>query len=107
MEEEPPPWAPPRSGGRRLIVRQISGAIARRIVCAVRPGEVLARGQKFGMIKLGSRTELIISDTDDLTIEVKIGQKIMAGTTVMARYIANPQAVHCEAASGESPIPNP
>ena len=79
LEEETPPH-------RRLVVRQISGAIARRIVCDLRPGEVLARGQKFGMIKLGSRTELIIPDTDDLTIEVAIGQRIRAGTTVMARY---------------------
>ena len=79
LEEEAPPH-------RRLIVRQISGAIARRIVCRLRPGEVLARGQTFGMIKLGSRTELIIPDSDELTIEVKIGQKVLAGTTVMARY---------------------
>ena len=79
LEEESPPH-------RRLIVRQISGAIARRIVCNLRPGEVLARGQKFGMIKLGSRTELILADAGDLKIEVKIGQKILAGATVMVRY---------------------
>jgi phosphatidylserine decarboxylase len=81
LEEETPPH-------RRMVVRQISGAIARRIVCDLRPGEVLARGQKIGMIKLGSRTELIIPDTDDLTIEVAIGQRIRAGATVMARYHA-------------------
>jgi phosphatidylserine decarboxylase len=79
LEEEAEPH-------RRMVVRQISGAIARRIVCDVKPGEVLARGKKFGMIKFGSRTELIIADTDDLAIEVKIGQKIKAGTTIMARY---------------------
>jgi phosphatidylserine decarboxylase len=79
LEEESPPH-------RRMAIRQISGAIARRIVCDLRPGERLARGQKLGMIKFGSRTELIIADTDDLKIEVKIGQKIKAGTTVMARY---------------------
>ena len=77
LEEEAPPH-------RRLIVQQISGAIARRIVCDLRPGEVLGRGQKFGMIKLGSRTELIIPDTDDLKIDVEIGQKILAGTTIVA-----------------------
>ena len=79
LEEESPPH-------RRMIVRQISGAIARRIVCELRPGEVLDRGQKIGMIKFGSRTELVITDTEDLSIDVKIGQKILAGTTVMARY---------------------
>ena len=95
LEEESPPH-------RRLVVRQISGTIARRIVCDLRPGEVLGRGQKVGMIKLGSRTELIIPDTDDLRIEVKIGRKILAGTSVMARYVAKPQA-----AFPQSLIPNP
>ncbi len=79
LEEDQPPH-------RRLIVRQISGAIARRIVCDLRPGQLLERGEKFGMIKLGSRTELILPDTDDLQIEVEIGRKMTAGTTVVARY---------------------
>jgi phosphatidylserine decarboxylase len=89
LEEDRPPY-------RKMIVRQISGAIARRIVCDLRPGEDLARGQKIGMIKLGSRTELILADTDDLKIEVPIGQKIRAGTTIMARYVAKPQTAEAE-----------
>ncbi len=79
LEEESPPH-------RRMVVRQISGKIARRIVCDLRPGESLARGQKIGMIKFGSRTELIVPDTADLELKVAVGQKIRAGTTVMARY---------------------
>jgi phosphatidylserine decarboxylase len=79
LEEEAAPH-------RRMIVRQISGAIARRIVCDLRSGEVLARGQKIGMIKLGSRTELILADADGLEIVTTLGQKIKAGTTIMARY---------------------
>ncbi|MCG2682412.1 MAG: phosphatidylserine decarboxylase [Planctomycetales bacterium] len=79
LEEESPPR-------RRMIVRQISGAIARRIVCDLRPGEVLTRGQRFGMIKLGSRTELILADDGDLTVEVQLGRRVRAGKTVMARY---------------------
>ena len=79
LEEQSPPH-------RRMVVRQISGTIARRIVCDLRPGEMLARGQKFGMIKLGSRTELIIAEGDDLTVKVEIGQKIAAGETIMAQY---------------------
>jgi len=79
LEEEEPPH-------RKLVVRQISGAIARRIVCNLRPGEVVARGHKFGMIKLGSRTELILPDTEDLTIEVEIGRRVKAGSTIMASY---------------------
>lgn len=79
LEEEPPPH-------RRMVVRQISGAIARRIVCNLRPGEVVVRGHKFGMIKLGSRTELILSDSEDLDIRVEVGQRVKAGSSVMARY---------------------
>lgn len=82
LEDEAPPH-------RRLVVRQIAGAIARRIVCALRPGEVVQRGQKVGMIKLGSRTELILPDAEGLTIEARLGQKVKAGSSVLARY-ANP-----------------
>ncbi len=79
LEEEAPPH-------RRLVVRQIAGAIARRIVCALRPGDVLERGAKFGMIKLGSRTELIVPSTPDLRVDVKVGDRVRAGSTVVARY---------------------
>jgi phosphatidylserine decarboxylase len=72
---------------RRYIVRQIAGAIARRIVCWVRPGDVLARGARFGMIKLGSRTELILPTEDgQLEIRVRIGQHVKAGFSEIARY---------------------
>ncbi|MBN1394740.1 MAG: phosphatidylserine decarboxylase family protein [Pirellulales bacterium] len=70
---------------RRLIVRQISGAIARRIVCDLRPGEALARGQQFGMIKFGSRTELILAEEEGLSVEVEVGRRVKAGKTIMAR----------------------
>jgi phosphatidylserine decarboxylase len=79
LEEEAPPH-------RRLVVRQISGAIARRIVCNLRPGEVVARGHKFGMIKLGSRTELILPDEEDLSVHVEVGHRVKAGSSVVARY---------------------
>jgi phosphatidylserine decarboxylase len=81
LEEESPPH-------RRMVIRQISGKIARRIVCDLRPGEALGRGQKMGMIKFGSRTELILADSKELTIEVNVGEKILAGTTIMAKYRA-------------------
>ena len=71
---------------RRLVVRQIAGLFARRIVCNLRPGEELAPGQKFGMIKLGSRTELILRADPGLEIQVTVGQRVRAGSTIMARY---------------------
>jgi len=79
LEEEPPPH-------RRMVVRQIAGTIARRIVCVLRPGDILARGEKIGMIKLGSRTELIVADAEGLAIDVRLGQRVRAGHTVLARY---------------------
>ncbi len=70
---------------RRFAVRAISGLIARRIVCILKPGQEVQRGEKFGMIKLGSRTELILP-RDSVEVEVVVGQKIKAGSTIMARY---------------------
>jgi phosphatidylserine decarboxylase len=81
LEEEEAPH-------RRIIVRQIAGLFARRIVCNLRPGEIVERGAKFGMIKLGSRTELILPAADDLEVLVKVGQVVQAGSTVFARYQA-------------------
>jgi len=70
---------------RRLIVKQIVGAIARRIVCDARPGEVLDRGQKFGMIKFGSRTELYLPK-EGLCVTVKINQSVRGGASIIARF---------------------
>ncbi len=79
LEQSCPPY-------RRMIVRQIAGRIARRIVCWVCPGEELKRGERFGMIKFGSGTELILPREPGLVIEVRQGQKVKAGTSVLARY---------------------
>ena len=70
----------------KLLVRQISGAIARRIVCEARVGEELRMGQKFGMIKFGSRTELYVPAGGAVKCLVKIGDKVKAGVTVLAKY---------------------
>ncbi len=70
----------------RLLVRQISGAIARRIVCEAQVGEEFAGGERFGMIKFGSRTELYLPIRDEATCRVKVGDKVKAGLTVLVRY---------------------
>ncbi|MGE5294434.1 MAG: phosphatidylserine decarboxylase, partial [Solirubrobacterales bacterium] len=70
----------------RLLVRQISGAIARRIVCAATEGQRLIGGQQFGMIKFGSRTELYLSATENVECMVRIGDKVKAGLTPLVRY---------------------
>ncbi len=79
LEGEDPPH-------RRIVVRQIAGAIARRIVCTLRPGQILERGERLGMIKFGSRTELIVPDEPGLEILVQVGDHIRGGATVMCRY---------------------
>ncbi len=70
---------------RRMVCRQVSGMVARRIVCDLRPGETLERGQKFGMIKFGSRTELIVP-AEGFEPAVKVGQWIKAGRDVIGKY---------------------
>lgn len=70
----------------RLVVKQISGAIARRIVCAARQGQELARGEKFGMIKFGSRTELYVPAGEYMECLVGLGDNVKAGITPLLRY---------------------
>jgi phosphatidylserine decarboxylase len=71
---------------RRLAVRQVAGQVARRIVCDLRPGQTVERGEKFGMIKLGSRTELILSAAG-LQVDVRVGQHVKGGCDVLATYV--------------------
>lgn len=67
--------------GARVVVRQIAGVLARRIVCRVQPGDRLASGQRFGLIKFGSRTDLIVPATARL--QVQAGDRVRGGETVM------------------------
>jgi len=90
VEQTDPPY-------RRMVVRPIAGAIARRIVCPLRTGDELRRGEKIGMIKLGSRTELIVPETEDLRVEVSVGRRVKAGRTIMARYGAGDRMKEKEA----------
>lgn len=66
-------------------VRQVSGAIARRIVCPIAKGDRVARGARYGMIKFGSTTELIIPDTPGASVHVKVGDRTTGGVTILAR----------------------
>jgi phosphatidylserine decarboxylase len=69
-----------------LLVRQVSGAIARHIVCAAREGDSFAQGERFGMIKFGSRTELYLPRSANAEVLVKIGDKVRAGLSRMVRF---------------------
>ena len=67
----------------KLLVKQIAGLIARRIVCRCEIGDRLGRGQQFGMIKFGSRTELFIPKDLAFELSVEVGQTVAAGKTIM------------------------
>ena len=68
-----------------VAVKQISGAIARRIVCDVFPGSELDKGERYGMIKFGSRTELYLPAGSNFIPAVSVGDRVVGGVTVLAR----------------------
>ena len=76
-------WGFQCEGGLLLVVRQITGAIARRIVPWAMLEQNVARGERFGMIRFGSRTEICLPL--DAEIAVRVGQKVEGGSTVLAR----------------------
>jgi phosphatidylserine decarboxylase len=73
--------------GVRIPVTQITGLIARRIVCHPVPGEWLTRGCRYGLIRFGSRTDVVLPM--DATIEVKKGDTVRGGSYVLAQ-LADP-----------------
>jgi len=73
---------------KQILVKQIAGVLARRIVCGCKVGQQLARGERFGMIKFGSRTELYVKYSERLQVQVKQGEKVKAGSSVLVRYQA-------------------
>jgi phosphatidylserine decarboxylase len=81
-------------------VRQVAGAIARTIVCEVKAGQILQRGQPYGMIKLGSTTELYIPDDLKPEVMVVVGQHVSGGVTVLAK-VTSPGGESAQAQGGD------
>ncbi len=73
-----------------IQVRQVAGLVARRIVCNAKEGDHLSLGERFGLIKFGSRTELVIPRLDTTIVKVALGDKVRAGETVIARQLVAP-----------------
>ena len=69
--------------GRQVTCVQIAGLIARRILCYVKVGDRLERGQRFGFIRFGSRVDVHLSP--DALVNVTVGDKVYAGETVLAQ----------------------
>jgi len=69
-----------------FAVRQVAGLIARTIVCPVSLDDTVTRGDRMGMIKFGSRTELLLPVDADVTIEAKVGDVVKGASTILLRY---------------------
>lgn len=71
-----------RDGSTRVVVKQIAGILARRIVCRVKTGDRVSAGQRFGLIRFGSRVDILIPP--DFTVHTRLGQRIRGGESVIA-----------------------
>jgi phosphatidylserine decarboxylase len=67
--------------GRKVLVKQIAGLIARRIVCYAKPGDRLARGERYGLIRFGSRVDLFLPGDSEL--KVKVGDRVRGSRDVI------------------------
>lgn len=70
-------------GGSRVAFKQIAGLIARRIVCYKSAGDEVARGERIGLIKFGSRVDVFLGP--EWEIQVRPGERVKAGSSVLAR----------------------
>ncbi|MFI5251665.1 MAG: phosphatidylserine decarboxylase family protein [Bacteroidota bacterium] len=71
-------------GDTRVMFKQVAGAVARRIVAEVQPGQQVKMGERFGMIKFGSRVDVMMPKTS--IIMVHLNERVKAGETILAKY---------------------
>ena len=72
--------------GQTVIVRQVVGVLARRIVCRIAEGQTLERGERIGLMKFGSRMDVFLPT--DAEVLARVGDQVVAGETVLARLPA-------------------
>jgi len=72
---------PLRDGESEVLVKQIAGLIARRIVCWVKPGDRVEKGQRFGLIRFGSRVDVFLPP--ESTLKIALGDKLKGGSSIM------------------------
>ena len=78
------------ANGYRLLFKQIAGFVARRIVCPIAVGDSAVAGQRFGMIKFGSRVDVLMPPYAE--VRVALDQRVVAGETILARIAARNSA---------------
>jgi phosphatidylserine decarboxylase len=77
--------------GQTVVIRQIVGILARRIVCRIKAGDTVRAGDRFGVMKFGSRMDVFVPG--DATMCVKVGQQVTGGVTVIAQLAPTAPAV--------------
>ena len=70
-----------------MRVKQISGAVARRIVCWLKLGESVQKGERLGMIKFGSRTEVYVPMDGNMDVRVAVGDKVKGASTILLKVL--------------------
>ena len=81
-------------GEYSVSFKQIAGLLARRIVCNVKPGDRVERGQRMGLIKFGSRVDVLMPAEAEL--RVKVGDKVRGGSSILGRMPATTQSAHVQ-----------
>ena len=71
-----------RGHGQMVVARQVVGILARRVVCRARVGDRVAAGQRFGIMKFGSRMDIFLPTS--ATLKVEVGEMVRGGETVIA-----------------------
>jgi phosphatidylserine decarboxylase len=71
-------------GGQTVVFRQVVGLLARRIVCRVREGDQLERGQRVGLMKFGSRMDVFLPT--DAELRISVGDHVVGGETILAMF---------------------
>ncbi len=93
-----------------VVVRQVAGMAARRIVCHAKTGVEYTTGQRFGLIKYGSRTELIVPNLPGTRVHVTLGDRVQAGVTLfvtqaLSSHSNEPKDERVEDSRGRSESP--
>jgi phosphatidylserine decarboxylase len=88
------------AGSYEVSYKQIAGLLARRIICTVKPGDRVERGQRVGMIKFGSRVDILMPA--DAVPRVKLGTRVSGGSTILAVLSHQPGSVANIAAAAVS-----
>jgi phosphatidylserine decarboxylase len=70
----------------KILMKQVAGLVARRIVCNLREGDMVDQGEKIGMIKFSSRAEVFFKKSNNVKIKVNVMDQVFAGETILAEY---------------------